>query len=63
MKSCSKIDLKDVSWWMPIKDAYRLRVLIIAKLSKEGCISLNARGRPFQTTHKQDERRCGSPSI
>jgi hypothetical protein len=24
MKSSSKIDLKDVSWWMSIKDAYKL---------------------------------------
>jgi hypothetical protein len=47
MKSCSKIDLKNVSWWMSSKDVCRPRVLIIAKLSKEGCISLNARGRSF----------------
>jgi hypothetical protein len=37
MKSSFKIDLKDVSWWMSIKDACRLEVPIIAKLSKEGC--------------------------
>jgi hypothetical protein len=39
MKS-SKIHLKDVSWWMSIKDACKLGVPIIAKLSKEGCNSL-----------------------
>jgi hypothetical protein len=37
MESSSKIELRDVSWWMSIKDAYRPRVLIIAKLSKERC--------------------------
>jgi hypothetical protein len=39
--SSSKIDLRDVSWWMSIKDAYRHGVSIIAKLSKEGCIPLD----------------------
>jgi hypothetical protein len=29
MESSIKIDLRDVSWWMSIKDAYRLGVLII----------------------------------
>jgi hypothetical protein len=47
MESSSKINLKDVSWWMSIKDAYRPRALIIVKLSKERCIYLAARGRPF----------------
>jgi hypothetical protein len=42
MESSSKIDLKDVSWWMSIKDAYKLGVLITTKLSKEKCISLVA---------------------
>jgi hypothetical protein len=45
MESSSKIDLRDVSWWMSIKDAYRLGVLIIARFSKERCISLVAGGR------------------
>jgi hypothetical protein len=40
MESSSKIDLKDVSWWMSIKDACRLKALVTAKLSKERCISL-----------------------
>jgi hypothetical protein len=40
MESSSKINQKDVSWWMSIKDAYRLKVVINAKFSKEGCISL-----------------------
>jgi hypothetical protein len=54
MKSCSKINLKDVSWWMSIKNACRLGTLIIAKLSKERCISLNARGRSSQAARKHD---------
>jgi len=45
MESSSKIDLKDVSWWMSIKDAYRLGALIIVRFSKERCISLVAGGR------------------
>jgi len=39
MELSFKIDLKDVSWWMSIKDVCKPKVLIIAKLSKEGCIS------------------------
>jgi hypothetical protein len=54
MESSSKIDLKDVSWWMSIKDACRLGALIIVKLSKERCISLAAKGRPFQAAHRHD---------
>jgi len=53
MESSSKIDLRDVSWWKPIKDAYRPKVLIIAKFSKKMCISLVARGRPFCAPRKQ----------
>jgi hypothetical protein len=40
MESSSKIDLKDVSRWMSIKDAYKLKVPITTKFSKEGCIFL-----------------------
>jgi hypothetical protein len=40
MDSSSKIDLKDVSWWMSIKDAYRPRAPITTGLLKERCISL-----------------------
>jgi hypothetical protein len=40
MESSSKIDLRDVSWWMSIKDAYRPGVPLTTKLSKEGWISL-----------------------
>ncbi len=55
MESSSKIDLKDVSWWMSIKDAYRLGALIIARFSKERCISLVVvGGRWSHTTHKHD---------
>jgi hypothetical protein len=63
MESSSKIGLRDVSWWMSIKDAYRLGVLVIAKLSKEGCISLAIGRRPFRSTHKHDWSRCGPPST
>jgi hypothetical protein len=52
MESSSKIDLKDVSWWKSIKDACRHRVPIIVRLSKEGCISIVVRRRPFHTTCK-----------
>ncbi len=44
MEPSSKIYVKDVSWWMSIKIACRPRASIIARLSKEGCISLVARG-------------------
>jgi hypothetical protein len=54
MESSSKIDLKDVLWWMSIKDAYRPRASITARLSKEGCISLTRKGRPFCTASKHD---------
>jgi len=40
MESSSKINLKDVSWWMSIKDAYRLRALMTTRFSKERYISL-----------------------
>jgi hypothetical protein len=40
MESFFKIELKDVSWWKSIKDVCRPRALVIAKLFKEGCISL-----------------------
>jgi hypothetical protein len=54
MKSFSKINLKDVSWWMFIKDACRPGVPIITRLSKERCISLTVKGRPFRTACKHD---------
>jgi len=54
MESSSKIDLKDLLWWMSIKEASRPKVPITIKLSKEGCISLAARGRPFRVTRKRD---------
>jgi hypothetical protein len=38
MESSSKIDLKDVSFWMTIKDAYKLGALVTTRLSKEKCI-------------------------
>ncbi len=45
MESSSKID---VLWWMSIKYAYRPKLLVIARLLKKRCISLAAKGRPFQ---------------
>jgi hypothetical protein len=54
MESSSKIDLRDVSWWKSIKDAYKHGVSVIAKVSKEGCISLAIGGRPFCAAHKHD---------
>jgi hypothetical protein len=54
MKSSSKIDLRDVSWWMSIKDACKLGVPVIARFSKEGCISLVAGGRLVCVTRKHD---------
>jgi len=54
MESSSKINLRDVSWWMSIKYACRLGGPIITKLSKEGCISLATRKRPSCITCKHD---------
>jgi hypothetical protein len=55
----SKIDLKDVSWWKSIKDAYKPRALIITKLSKKGYISLHVGGKPFHIACKHDGNKCG----
>jgi hypothetical protein len=54
MEPFSKIDLKDVSQWMSIEDAYRPRVSITNKLSKEGCIFLIVGRRISQVTHRHD---------
>jgi len=54
VESSSKIDRRDVLWLMSIKDACRLGAPIIAKLSKEGCISLAIGGKPFHVAHKYD---------
>ncbi len=61
MESSSKIDLRDVLWWMSIKYTYGHGVLIVVRLSKEGCISLTTRGKPSRVTHKHDWSKCGSP--
>jgi hypothetical protein len=53
MESSSKINLRDLLWWMSIKDACRLGALITIRFSKEGCISLVAR-RSFYTACKHD---------
>ncbi len=54
MESSSKMDLGDVSWWKFIKNVCGLGALIIAKLSKERCISLVPGGRSFHVAHKHD---------
>jgi len=54
IESSFKINLKDVSWCMSIKEDYRPRALVIARLSKEGNISLIIRGRPSFVTRKYD---------
>jgi len=54
MKSSSKIDQRDVSWWMSIKKSCEPRLAITTKLSKEGWISLVAWGRPYRTTRRHD---------
>jgi hypothetical protein len=35
MESSSKIDLRDVMWWMSIKKTYKHGVPIVTKLSKK----------------------------
>jgi len=54
MESSSKIDLRDVSWWKSIKNACELGVLTTTRLSKERCISLVVKGKPFHAIHRQD---------
>jgi len=54
MESSFKIDLRDVSWWLSIKEACRFGPPIIAKFSKEGSISLVAGGRPSCVARKYD---------
>jgi hypothetical protein len=54
MESSSKINLRDVSWWMSIKNACRHGVLIPTRLSKEGCISVIVGGRPFHVAQEHD---------
>jgi hypothetical protein len=51
MESSSKIDLRDVSWWMSIKDACRLEVSIILKKRMH---FFSYKKRPFCSTHKDD---------
>jgi hypothetical protein len=38
MELSSKINLKDVSWWMSIKYVNRPWALVATRFSKEGCI-------------------------
>jgi len=40
MKPSSKIDLKEMSWWVSIKNACKLGVPVITRFSEEGCIFL-----------------------
>jgi hypothetical protein len=50
MESSIKMDLRDVKWWMSIKDACRLGAPVMAKFSKGRCISLVAKGGPSRFT-------------
>jgi len=59
MESSSKIDLRDVLWCKSIKNACRFGASIIARLSKERCISLVTEGRPFHVTPRQNWSRWG----
>jgi hypothetical protein len=54
MESSFKIDLRDVSWWMSIKEACRHGVLIIIRFSKEGCISLTTKGKSSHIASRHD---------
>jgi hypothetical protein len=54
VESSSKIDLRDMSWWMSIRNAYKHGAPITIRLSKDGCISLTVRGRSFHIAHKHD---------
>jgi hypothetical protein len=59
MESSSKINLRNVLLWISIKDACRPRLPIIARLSKEGCISLVVKGKLFCVARKHDLSMCG----
>jgi hypothetical protein len=61
MESSSKIDIRDVSWWMSIKYLCNLVVSISAKLSKKRCNSLATGGKPSCVACKHDWSRCGPP--
>jgi hypothetical protein len=54
MESFFNTNLKDVMWWMSIKDAYKLGASIIIRLSQERCISLVTKGRSSRVAHKHD---------
>jgi hypothetical protein len=54
IESLSKIDVRDVSWWMSIRNVGRPITLVTAKLSKGGCISLTIGGKPSRAAHKHD---------
>jgi hypothetical protein len=54
MESFSKIYLKDVLWWMSIKNTWKLWASIIAKLSKKRCISLTIGGKLSQIAWRHD---------
>jgi hypothetical protein len=52
IESSFKINMRDKSWWMSIKETCTPGALVTTILSKEWCISLVTRGRPFHTTHR-----------
>jgi hypothetical protein len=61
MESSSKIDLRDVLWWMPIKKTYKPRALVITKLSKERWFSLATWWKPSCVTRRHDWSKCRPP--
>jgi hypothetical protein len=54
MEPSSKINLRDVSWWMSTKDACKHKAPITTNFSKEGCISLTKIKRSSYVTHKHE---------
>jgi hypothetical protein len=54
MKSSFKVDLRDVSRLMYIKETCRPRMLVTSKLSKERRISLVIGGKPFHVASRHD---------
>jgi hypothetical protein len=63
IESSSKIDLRDVSWWMSIKNTCKLGASMIIRFSKQGCISLTTTWRPSCVTHKYDWSKWAPPQC
>jgi hypothetical protein len=60
MKLSSKVDLRDMSWWMYIKNPCRPKVPITTKPFLKGCIFLTTKGKPF-TLHVNMTEACVGP--